>query len=150
MVYSLSYAVWSCAFKRLYLSQASLKQEIQHRLSSLQFVLRRVVLCIQETFSITSISKTRDPTSTLWSTVCLTPCGVHSRDFIYASLKQEIQHRLSSLQFVLRRVVLCIQETFSITSISKTRDPTSTLWSTVCLTPCGPVHSRDFIYHKHL
>ena len=40
VVYSLSYVVWSFAFKRLYLSQASLKQEIQHRLSSLEFILR--------------------------------------------------------------------------------------------------------------
>ena len=44
------------------------------------------------------------------------PAGLHS-DFVYihqewrllrASLKQEIQHRLSSLQFILRPVVLCI------------------------------------------
>ena len=40
VVCSLSYVVWSFAFKRLYLSQASLKQEIQHRVSSLQFILR--------------------------------------------------------------------------------------------------------------
>ena len=54
--------------------------------------------------------------------------SLHS-DFVHTSLKRAIQHRVSSLQFILRRVILCIQKTLFVIEAQHTAFSSSVCFS---------------------